>query len=308
MASYVVGHSIPDSDSICGAISLAHLKSELGEDCYPARNGDLNPESAFILKKFGIAAPELKKSFANEQVYLVDHSDLSQSPEDIKSATILGIVDHHKLGDITTDSPLECWIRPVGCSNTIIKQMYDYYDVEIPVQIAGIMLCAILSDTVIFKSPTCTNEDKKAAKELAKIAGIDDYKALGMEMFKVKSDIENATPKELVFRDYKDFDMSGKKIGVGQLEVVDLSLFDDKKEALFKELKSIKNESNRDSVLLLLTDIMEEGSLLLAVSEDEGIIEGALGAKLENGEAWLPKVLSRKKQVIPFLERAFGKK
>ena len=305
MATYVVGHSNPDSDSICGAISLAHLKTQLGEDCLPVRQGEVNLESAFILKKFGIAEPELKTSFKGESVYIVDHSDLVQSPKDIMEANILGIVDHHKLGDITTDSPLECWIRPVGCSNTIIKQMYDYHGVEIPVQIAGIMLCAILSDTVIFRSPTCTREDTKAVKELAKIAGIEDFKALGMEMFKVKSAVEGATPRELVMRDYKDFDMSGSKVGIGQLEVVDISVFDDKKEALFADIEALKAEGNRHSVLLLLTDIMTEGSQLLVVSDEPQKIESAFGVSLENRQVWLPKVLSRKKQVVPFLEKAF---
>lgn len=305
MASYVVGHSNPDSDSICGAISLAHLLSELGEDCFPVKQGEMNPETIFILKKFGIASPELKTNFKGESVYLVDHSDLAQSPKDIKSANILGIVDHHKLGDITTDAPLECWIRPVGCSNTIIKQMFDYYDVEIPVQIAGIMLCAILSDTVIFKSPTCTREDTKAVKELAKIAGIDDFKSLGMEMFKIKSAIENSTPRELIFRDYKDFNMSGKSIGIGQLEVVDLSLFDGKKDSLLKEMEILKKEKSHHTIMLLLTDIMIEGSKLLIVSDDDKIIENALSTSLKDSESWLPKVLSRKKQVIPFLERSF---
>lgn len=305
MATYALGHSNPDSDSICGAISLAHLKTQLGEDCFPVRQGDISPESAFILKKFGISEPELKTTFAGESVYLVDHSDLAQSPKDIQEATILGIVDHHKLGDITTDTPLECWIRPVGCSNTIIKQMYDYHGIEIPVQIAGIMLCAILSDTVIFRSPTCTREDTKAVKELAKIAGIEDFKSLGMEMFKVKSAVEGATPKELIMRDYKDFDMSGSMVGIGQLEVVDISVFDDKKEALFAQMEVMKNEGNRHSVLLLLTDIMTEGSQLLVVSDEPSIIETAFNTSLENRQVWLPKVLSRKKQVVPFLEKAF---
>jgi manganese-dependent inorganic pyrophosphatase len=305
MATYVVGHSNPDSDSICGAISLAYLKNQLGEDCFAARQGEINPESAFILKKFGLKEPELKTSFKGESVYLVDHSDLAQSPKDIMDANILGIVDHHKLGDITTDSPLECWIRPVGCSNTIIKQMYDYHGVEIPVQIAGIMLCAILSDTVIFRSPTCTREDTKAVKELAKIAGIDDFKALGMEMFKVKSAIEGATARELITRDYKDFDMSGSKVGIGQLEVVDLSIFDDKKDELFKDLEALKNEGDRHSVLLLLTDIINEGSQLLVVSDEPQKIADAFNTTLEDRQAWLPKVLSRKKQVVPFLEKVF---
>ena len=156
MPNYVVGHKIPDSDSICSAIALSYLKTTLGEETVPARLGELTPETMFILDKFGFEQPELKTSYAGEGVYVVDHSDIELAPDDIDEATILGIIDHHKLGDLTTSTPLEIWVRPVGCTNTIIKMMYDFHNVEIPKNIAGAMLCAILSDTVIFKSPTCT--------------------------------------------------------------------------------------------------------------------------------------------------------
>ena len=167
------------------------------------------------------------------------------------------------------------------------------------------MMCAILSDTVIFKSPTCTKEDTKACKELAQIAGIEDYKALGMEMFIVKSDVLTDTKRALVLRDFKDFNMNGNKIGVGQLEVVDLSVFDNMKEELFEAMAELKAEESRHTVLLLLTDIMQEGSQLLVLSDDNSKIESAFNITLENNQIWLPKVMSRKKQVIPFLEKEF---
>jgi len=305
MATYIFGHTTPDSDSIVGAISLSYLKNQLGEDCVPTRQGEINPETKWILEKFGFEAPELKTSYAGEKVYLIDFMERSQSPKDIDEATILGIVDHHKLGDLTTNAPLEMWVRPVGCSNTIVKQMFDYYDVEIPKDLAGMMMCAILSDTVIFKSPTCTKEDTKACKELAEIAGIEDYKAVGMEMFIVKSNVIGATPRELVTRDFKDFNMGGNIIGVGQLEVVDLSVFDSMKTDLMDDMKKLKEEGSRHSVLLLLTDIMQEGSQLLVVSDEPEKIENAFNVKLENGEVWLKGVMSRKKQIIPFLEEQF---
>jgi len=306
MSTYIFGHTTPDSDSIVGAISLSYLKNQLGENCVPTRQGEVNPETAFILDKFGFEAPQLKISYAGESVYLVDFMESSQAPKDINEATILGIVDHHKLGDLKTDTPLEMWVRPVGCSNTIIKQMFDHYKVDIPKDLAGMMMCAILSDTVIFKSPTCTKEDTKACKELASIAGIEDYKALGMEMFIVKSDVLSATPRELVLRDFKDFNMGSAKVGVGQLEVVDLSVFDDMKDALFDAMKELKEEGSRDSVLLLLTDIMQEGSQLLVCSDDNASIEKAFDISLEDNQAWLKGVMSRKKQVIPFLEKVFA--
>ena len=305
MATYIFGHTTPDSDSIVGAISLSYLKNKLGEDTVPARQGDINPETKWILEKFGYEAPMLKTEYAGENVYLVDFMESSQSPKDIAEATILGIVDHHKLGDLKTNAPLEMWVRPVGCSNTIVKEMFDHYGIEIPKDLAGMMMCAILSDTVIFKSPTCTKEDTKACKELAEIAAVEDYKAVGMDMFIVKSDVLTATPRELVLRDFKDFNMGGNTIGVGQLEVVDLNVFDNMKENLFTAMKELKAEGKRHTVLLLLTDIMQEGSQLLVVSDDVSKIENAFDIKLEDAQAWLKGVMSRKKQIIPFLEKQF---
>lgn len=305
MSTFIFGHTTPDSDSIVGSISLSYLKNQLGEDTIPTRQGNISPETKFILDKFGYKAPELKTSYAGENVYLIDFMESSQSPEDIADATILGIVDHHKLGDLKTDTPLEMWVRPVGCSNTIVKQMFDYYGVDIPKKLAGMMMCAILSDTVIFKSPTCTKEDTRACKELALIAEIEDYKALGMEMFIVKSDVLSASKRELVLRDFKDFNMSGTKVGVGQLEVVDLSVFDSMKYELFKEMQDLKDEGDRHTILLLLTDIIQEGSQLLVISDEPEKIESAFGVTLQDNQVWLPKVMSRKKQVIPFLERQF---
>ena len=306
MAVYVYGHKNPDSDSVCAAIALADLKSKIGVEAVAVVQGDLNPESKFILEKFGVSAPEIISGGAGKQVILVDHSDLAQSLDDLKDAEILGIVDHHKLGDVTTSNPLECWIWPVGCTCTVIKAMYDFFGVEIPKSIAGIMLCAILSDTVIFKSATCTDQDKEASDALAKIAGESDLAALGMEMFKVKSAVEGTPARELVLRDYKDFDMNGNKVGIGQLEVVDLAILDSVKPALAEDIKALKTEGSRHSVFLLLTDIMKEGSEMLIASDDESVVQKAFGIAPEGGKVWLDGVMSRKKQVVPNFEKAFA--
>ena len=302
MPAYAVGHKIPDSDSICSAIALSYLKTTIGEETVPARLGELSPETLFILDKFGFEQPELKTSYAGESLYVVDHSDRVQGPDDIDEATILGIIDHHKLGDITTSTPLECWIRPVGCTNTIIKMMYDFHGVEIPKNIAGAMMCAILSDTVIFKSPTCTTADIKCVEALAEIAGIEDPKALGMEMFKVKSAVEGTPVRDLVLRDFKDFDMNGKKVGIGQLEVIDLAIFDAMKADLQADIAALKAEGERHSVMLLLTDIMKEGSEILVVSDDEALTEKAYGSASTDGKVWIDGIMSRKKQVVPPLQ------
>jgi manganese-dependent inorganic pyrophosphatase len=306
MSLYIFGHKVPDSDSIISAIAMSYLKNKLGIQATPVRQGDINPESQYILDKFNLQAPELKTSFVGEEVYLTDFSDVAQAPDDIADATIVGIVDHHKLGDLTTSTPLEAWIRPVGCTNTIVKEMFDYYGVEIPKDIAGAMMCAILSDTVIFKSPTCTKLDTKICKELAAIADIEDFKSIGLEMFKVKSQVEGVPARELVMRDYKNFDMHGSKVGIGQLEVVDLSIFDNVKEELQADIEKLKEEEGLDTVLLLLTDIMAMGSEILVASNNKERIEKAFDITVENNRFWLKGCLSRKKQVVPFLEPAFA--
>ena len=168
MSALVLGHKNPDTDSIVSALSATYLLSKRGFDVVAAAQGNVAPETAFVLEKFNLKAPEVVTSVADRDVWLVDYSDLAQAPEDLSKARLLGIFDHHKLGDVTSDTPLECWIQPVGCSNTIIKMVADYYNVEIPADLAGAMLCAILSDTVLFKSPTCTEADKKAATWVAR--------------------------------------------------------------------------------------------------------------------------------------------
>ncbi|MCI2284821.1 manganese-dependent inorganic pyrophosphatase [Colwellia sp. MSW7] len=305
MPHYAVGHKIPDSDSICSAIALSYLKTTLGEETVPARLGELSPETLFILDKFGFEQPILKTSYLGESLYIVDHSERTQGPDDLDDATLLGIIDHHKLGDITNSTPLEIWVRPVGCTNTIIKMMYDFHEVEIPKNI-GAMMCAILSDTVIFKSPTCTTADIKCVEALAEIAGIENPTDLGMEMFKVKSAVVGTPVRDLVLRDFKDFNMNGNLVGIGQLEVIDLAIFDDMKADLEADIAKLKAEGNRHTVMLLLTDIMKEGSELLIVSDNDNLTQTAFGKATTDGKVWLDGVLSRKKQVVPPLQDAFA--
>ena len=304
MSLTVLGHMNPDTDSIISAIAVADILNKRGMQAQPAAQGKPTPETEFVLKKFGLVAPAVIDSVAGKKLWLVDYSDLAQAPKGMDEAEVLGIVDHHKLGDVTTPNPLEIWTWPVGCTGTVIKAVYDFYGIELPKGIAGGLLCAILSDTVMFKSPTCTDADKKAVDALAKIAGVGDVMAMGMEMFKVKSAVEGASMKDLVFRDYKDFDMGGKKVGIGQLEVVDLSILNPVKDGLYAEIAKVKGEG-RHSVFLLLTDIMKEGSEMLIVSDDPAVVEKAFGVKAEGKSVWLDGVMSRKKQVVPNFEKAF---
>ncbi len=302
---YTCGHKTPDSDSIISAIAMAYLKNNLGTEATAVRQGEINPESKYILDKFNLKTPELKTSFANCDLFMSDYNNYPEGPDDLKDANIVGIVDHHKLGGLITSAPLDVWIRAVGCTNTIVKEMFDYYDVKIPKDIAGAMMCAILSDTVIFKSPTCTKIDTKIAKELAIIAEIEDYKALGLEMFQVKSQVNGVSSLDLLKRDFKNFDMHGTKVGIGQLEVVDLSVFDDKKEDLLKAMQDLKQKEGYDTVLLLLTDIMAMGSQILVSSSSMQNVQKAWDIEVNNNQFYLDGCLSRKKQVIPFLEPTF---
>ncbi|MBC8316538.1 MAG: manganese-dependent inorganic pyrophosphatase [Desulfobulbaceae bacterium] len=308
MSICVVGHSNPDTDSVTAAIAFAHLLKAQGQDavaCMQINADKLNPESKTVLEKFGLAAPQELMDVAGKKVALVDFSDIGQAPANIGDAEVVAIVDHHKIGDITTNNPILFNAQPVGCTGTVLNQMYKINNVAIPKDIAGGMLAAILSDTVNFKSPTCTDADKAAVAELKVVAGVEDTDGLFMDMLKAKSAVAGVPMKDLVFRDYKDFDMKGNKIGVGQLELATLDQVADIRDDLYKMLQEVKAEG-RHSVLLMLTDVVKEGTDLMVVSDDASIIEGAFGAKLDGVSMWIDGMMSRKKQTVPNLQKAFG--
>lgn len=306
MSVYVVGHKSPDTDSVASAIAYAELKKAMGVDAVAAMQGEMNPEVQMVLEKFGFSAPEKLTDGAGKKLILVDHSDIAQAPDNIGDAEIIEIVDHHKIGDITTNNPIFFCAMPVGCTGTVIKMLYEMNNIAIPANIAGIMLASILSDTVLFKSPTTTDSDKEACEGLAKIAGVTDMEGLAMEMFKAKSAVAGVPAKDLIFRDYKDFDMKGNKVGCGQLELVDLSLVADVRDELLSALKEVKAEGGRHTVLLMLTDIMKEGTDLMVVSDDASFVEKAYNVKIDGPTVWIDGMMSRKKQTIPPLQAAFG--
>lgn len=303
----VFGHKNPDTDSIVGAISAANLLTKTGRPALPMAQGKPNPETEFVLKKFALPVPTVLGSVAGKPVGIVDFNDPPLGPDDLKDAALVFIADHHKLGGLSTPAPLEVWLQPVGSVNTVLYEMYGFYNVAIPKDIAGGMLCAILSDTVIYKSATTTERDKAAGAALAKIAGVGDAKALGIELFKIKSEIDGTSARELTLRDFKDFVMSGTKVGVGQLEVVDLSLVANRKKDLLNAMRQVKEEQGLHSIFLMLTDIMKEGTELLFISNDPSVVKKAFNVEPKGSEVWLPGVMSRKKQIIPNLEAVFKK-
>jgi manganese-dependent inorganic pyrophosphatase len=308
MAISVVGHANPDTDSVTSAISLAALLTAQGQEakaCMQIAAADLNPESTTVLKRFGLQAPEFLNDAAGKEIALVDFSDLAQGPAGLASAELVAVVDHHKIGDVTTNNPILFRAEPVGCTGTVLNKMYKEAGVAIPKNIAGGMLAAILSDTVNFKSPTCTEDDKVAVAELKKVAGVDDTDELFMEMLKAKSAVDGIPAKDLLFRDYKDFDMKGSKVGVGQLELATLDQVAAVREDLINAMKEVKADG-RHSVLLMLTDVVKEGTDLVVLSDDEALIEKAFSGKLDGGSMWIPGMMSRKKQTVPNLQKAFG--
>jgi len=315
---YVVGHKNPDTDSVCSAIAFAYLWNKwkekgsvnkmmkVEEEAVAVIQGDVNPETKYVLEKFGFEVPEIIKSGEGKKVALVDHSEKAQTVDDIEKAEIVAIVDHHKIGDVTTPQPILFVNLPVGCTATVLKLLFDKTGVEIPKNIAGILLSSILSDTVIFKSATTTELDKEVAEELAKIAGIDDLTKFGVEIKAKLSAVDDLTARDIITRDYKDFDMAGKKVGVGQIELVDLSLIESRIDEIYAEMQKMKTEGGYAGIFLMLTDIMKEGTELLVVTDYPEVVEKAFGKKLEGKSVWLDGVMSRKKQVVPPLEKAFS--
>lgn len=305
MAVYVVGHKSPDTDSVTSAIAYAEMMKAMGEEHVACMQGALNPETDMVLKRFGFAAPMLLTDATGKKIALVDHSDLAQAPDNLGAGEVVAIVDHHKVGDVTTNSPILFCAMPVGCTGTVLKTLFDLNKVPVPVKVAGIMLAAILSDTVNFKSPTCTPADKAAVAELVKISGVTDTDGLFMDMLKAKSAVAGVPANDLLHRDYKDFDMNGKKVGVGQLELAALDQVASMRDALYKAMQE-KKAGGRHSVLLMLTDVVTEGTDLMVVSDEPALIEKAFGATLSGNSMWIPGMMSRKKQTIPNLQKAFG--
>ncbi len=308
MTICVVGHANPDTDSVTSAIAFAALLKAQGQDakaCMQIAAADLNPESTTVLKRFGLTAPELLTDAAGKEIALVDFSDIAQGPANLASANVVAVVDHHKIGDLTTNNPILFRAEPVGCTGTVLNKMYKEAGVAIPKDIAGGMLAAILSDTVNFKSPTCTDDDKAAVNDLKVVAGVTDTEELFMEMLKAKSAVDGVPAKDLLFRDYKDFDMKGSKVGVGQLELATLDQVAGVRGELVKAMAAVKAEG-RHSVLLMLTDVVKEGTDLVVLSDDPALIEKAFEGKLVDGSMWIPGMMSRKKQTIPNLQKAFG--
>ncbi|MEA1963406.1 MAG: manganese-dependent inorganic pyrophosphatase [Patescibacteria group bacterium] len=308
---YIIGHKSPDLDSVAAAISYAGFKNKQeNTDIYmPAITEDINQITKFVLDKFNLETPKILNDANGKKVILVDHNEASQSLEGINAAEIVEILDHHKL-NFQYDRPIAANIKPWGATCSILAQMYLDNNINIDKNLAGLMLSAILDDTLITKSPTCTDKDKELIEKLTGLAGISDWKAYGLEMFKVKSSVKDFTDLEIIKNDFKDFEFKAGKFGIGQVETVDLSEFDARAEALLATMKKMREKENYHSVILFFTDVIKECSRFLIASDNKKNIVKALGGELKDNKACTPSIsgiMSRKKQVVPLISKVFDK-
>ncbi len=301
----VIGHKSPDTDSVVSAIVYSSYLKKMRINAVPAVAGKINRETSLILKKMKERKPlSLKKAKKNDEFYLVDHNGLEQSLSGVKEENILGFVDHHQLAGTRTSQPIFCRCQPVGSTSTIIFEMFRESGFRLTRKESGLLLCGIISDTLKLTSSTTTKKDEKIARLLAKETGIKTGD-LAQEMFRAKSDISGMNPKEIVIKDYKEYNFLKAKIGVGVYETTSVSAIGEIKEKIFKEISQIKKEKNIDLMFFAVIDIFKkECFLYLDSSEELKIAQQAFKDKYaKKGIIKINGITSRKKQIIPPLSK-----
>ena len=294
----VFGHKSPDTDAIMSSMVMANLERKLGNNVKAVRVGNINKETEYVFNYLGIERPELiEKVEDGQDVILVDHNESTQSVQNLENANVQKIVDHHAI-NFSTSAPMYYRAEPVGCTSTVLYKMYNENNVEISKEIATMMLSAIISDTLLFKSPTCTAEDKKIAEKLAEIAGVD-VNTYGTDLLKAGTDLSEFTPEQIINIDSKLFEKDGKKFKIAQVNTADLdSIFKDKvyfEAAINNEIQ----KENLDLYMFAATDIINSNSKIISLGNDSAVVEKAYGIVLEDNTALLENVVSRKKQMLP---------
>lgn len=299
--TYIFGHKNPDTDSITSSLVMTNFEKKLGNTSVVAcRLGNVNKETEYVLNYLGIDAPELLETVEDgANVILVDHNSAKESIENLDKVNILKVVDHHKIA-LETSYPLFYRAEAVGCTETIMYKLYKENNVEIDKTIATLMVSAIISDTLLLKSPTTTDDDRKAVKELAEIAGINP-EVYGLEMLKAGTDLSSFSIDEILNLDAKKIDFKEVKSIVNQVNTADISEVMALKADLEARMNEIINEENLDLFMLLITDIVNSNSQVIALGKSASLVEKAYGVKLENNTALLKDVVSRKKQVVPIM-------
>ena len=298
----VFGHKSPDTDTICSAIVMADLQTKIrGKKVTPCRLGEINEETKFALKKFNAEAPKfIEKVEEGQKVILVDHNEFSQSVEGIENAKIEAVVDHHRINNFETSEPLFYYAQPVGCTSTILFELYSSNNIEIPAQMAGLMLSAIISDTLLLKSPTTTEKDKKALEALAKIADVD-VNIYGLEMLKAGTNLDKYTEDELIRLDAKKIEKEDIKYVIAQVNTVSFPDILKRKEKIEQEINKEILAKGLSLFVFVITDIINSNSEAIVLGDRTDVI--AKSYEIKDNIAVMPGVVSRKKQVLPLVEK-----
>lgn len=298
----ILGHKNPDTDSICSAIAYAELKSKLGVSVEPVRLGDVSSETQFALNHFGVQAPRLVETVANEvaQVILVDHNERQQSVSDLDQVQVVEVIDHHRIANFETSQPLYYRAEPVGCTATILHKLFKESDVAVSQGTAGLMLSAIISDTLLLKSPTCTAEDVAAVRELSAVAGVN-VEHYGLQMLKAGADLRDKSVQQLVSLDAKEFQIGTYKVEIAQVNAVDTSDVILRQAEVESLMSQAIAEKHLDLFLFVVTDILNNDSVAIALGPMAPAVAPAFGVTLVDNSATLPGVVSRKKQIVPVL-------
>ncbi|ANE44583.1 manganese-dependent inorganic pyrophosphatase [Deinococcus puniceus] len=311
----VFGHLNPDTDAISAALVYARLLTRQGVEAQAYRLGDLNFETAFVLRELGIDAPPLLPQLApGSAVALVDHNESAQSVSNLSELDVTRVVDHHKLGDLTTSQPAYLRFEPVGCTGTLLLKLHLEAHLPVEVTDAKLMLSAILSDTLHFRSPTTTQADREAVAFLAPIAGVADVEAYALAMFAAKSDLGDTPAETLLRMDYKVFPFGDaaqpqtmQRWGLGVIETTNPAYVFGRQAELLAAMDQVKAEDGLNGVLLSVVDILNESNRTLVLSAtEEKLMREAFGVETVGQVADLGARISRKKQVVPALEAYFA--
>ncbi len=299
----IFGHKNPDTDSICSSIVHAILDKKNGWETKAVRLGNVNKETQYVLNYLGIEAPELiEKVEEGQKVILVDHNEFNQSVEGIEKAKILGVTDHHRIANFETTEPLYYNAKPYGCTSTILFEEFKRLRHEIEKTEAILMASAIISDTLLLKSPTTTEHDKKALEELAKKANID-VNEYGLEMLKAGTDLDDFSEEELINIDAKSLDKEGTKFVIAQVNTVSIEDVLKRQEKLEDAINKEIEEKGLSLFVLAITDILNSNSEIIALGSKADVVEKAFGKKIENNRVFLEGVVSRKKQLLPQIDK-----
>ncbi len=303
----VFGHLNPDTDAVTSAVVFANFLNRSGLEARAYRLGSLNKETAFVLQKLDLNSPPLLETLPKgERVALVDHNESAQSLPGLAELVVTHVVDHHKLGDLQTSVPIFLRFEPLGSTGTLLAKLHREANLMIEPQDAALMLSAMLSDTLHFRSPSTTPEDREMAHYLAQIADVPDLGAYAGEMFAAKSDVADVPAAQLLRTDYKVFEFGGQPWGLGVIETTHPASVLARQGELLAAMEAERQESNLAGVLLSVVDILQETNRTLVLGAAEAAaLRGAFDAPIEGQLADLGPRISRKKQVVPALEAYF---